>query len=196
MIHYRTMALLKLTPLSTLRTSTYHIPAHNNTPNTTLSNHPLLVYRGVFPSSPSLNSASIESHLADLGVVAPQWRYTMYSQSHFHSTTHELLVISSGRARLLFGGDGNPEGVQLEVQKGDAMLLPAGVAHRLLQDLSGPGGAFEMVGSYPAGAKQWDMCYGDGRADEDHAAIERRIKSLNWFTRDPLYGETGPALQI
>lgn len=119
----------------------------------------------------------------------------MYRQSHFHSNTHELLVISAGRARLLFGGDGNPEGLKLEVQKGDAMLLPAGVAHRLLEDLSGPTGAFEMVGSYPVGAKEWDMCYGDGRAEENYGEIKQRITGLGWFDRDPIYGETGPALQ-
>ncbi|PCH36651.1 hypothetical protein WOLCODRAFT_134308 [Wolfiporia cocos MD-104 SS10] len=190
------MASLKLTPLSALRTSTYHIPAHGHIPNTTLSPHPLLIYHGAFPSSPSLSASAIESHLTRVGVVAPKWRYTMYSQSHFHSTTHELLVVATGRARLFFGGDGNPDGVQLEVSKGDAMLLPAGVAHRLLEDLGGEGGNFEMVGSYPVGAKEWDMCYGDGRPGEDHGKVKERIQALSWFKRDPLYGSEGPALRI
>ena len=56
----------------------------------------------------------------------------MYSQSHFHSTTHEVLVVISGRAKLCFGGEENPERVEAELEKGDVMIVPAGVAHRLL----------------------------------------------------------------
>jgi len=122
----------------------------------------------------------------------------MYQTSHFHSTTHELLVISSGRARLLFGGDGNPDGVTFEAQRGDAILIPAGVAHRLLEDLSSGsklGSSFEMVGSYPVEAEEWDMCYGDGRKGENHEMLWERIKELPWLKGDPIYGEEGPALQ-
>ncbi|CCM04638.1 uncharacterized protein FIBRA_06822 [Fibroporia radiculosa] len=186
----------ELIPLSALRTSTYYIPAHAHNPNTSLAPHPLLIYHGVFRHTPSISASKIESHLTDIGVVVPHWRYTMYRQSHFHSTTHELLAIASGRARLLFGGEGNPDGMKLEVQKGDVMLLPAGVAHRLLEDLGGEGGAFQMVGCYPVGAKQWDMCYGDGRSGENDKEIRRRIISLPWFDRDPVYGDEGPAIHI
>ncbi|KAI0960757.1 hypothetical protein AcV7_000053 [Taiwanofungus camphoratus] len=183
------MPALHITPLAALRTSTYEIPPHAHVPNTSLHNHPLLIYHVVFP--PSSSSSQIESHLSHVGVVVPQWRYSMYRQSHFHSTTHELLVVSAGRARLLFGGDGNPSGVHVEVGKGDAMLVPAGVAHRLVEDMEGEGNAFEMVGSYPVKAAHWDMCY--GREGEDHKGIEERIFALGWFSQDPIYGAEGPA---
>jgi uncharacterized protein YjlB len=85
--------------------------------------------------------------------------------------------------------------VEAVVQKGDAMIVPAGVAHRLLEDLSAQregaaadrtaspseGGSFEMIGSYPPG-KEWDMCY--GRPGEE--ASVQQIKSLGWFERDPI----------
>ncbi|GBE83218.1 hypothetical protein BKA93DRAFT_815450 [Sparassis latifolia] len=186
-----------LTPLTSLRTTRYLIPAHKHIPNTTLHNRPLLIYHSAF-TSPTLNASQIEKHLNQVGIMAPQWRYLMYQTSHFHSTTHELLVISSGCARLLFGGDDNPGAVIVDVQRGDAMLLPAGVAHRLLEDLSSGHGleqSFEMVGSYPLNAEEWDMCYGDGRKGEDQEEIWGRIRKLSWLERDPIYGGEGPALQ-
>ena len=186
--------LLKVNDLSGLRTSTHHIPAHGHIPNTSLAPHPLLIYHTAFARDPIPNPSTIEAHLRRIGAVHPQWRYTMYSESHFHSTTHELLVIFRGAARLLFGGDGNPGAVTYEAKMGDAILVPAGVAHRLLEDLN-EGGKFEMIGSYPVG-KNWDMCYGDGRAGEDAVGIEEKIKAQEWFTKDPIYGDEGPALHI
>ena len=111
----------------------------------------------------------------------------MYSTSHFHSTSHEVLCIASGRAKLCFGGEDNPARLEAELQKGDAIIMPAGVAHRLLEDLSGD---FLMVGSYPKGF-DWDMCY--GRESEEQKV--ENIKDLKWFTRDPIYGDKGPALE-
>ncbi|KIK40818.1 hypothetical protein CY34DRAFT_806815 [Suillus luteus UH-Slu-Lm8-n1] len=126
---------MSVAPLRGLRVSSHLIPSFNLIPNTSLQNYPLIIYHECF--SPSTSAAVIEAHLRSVGVVEPQWRYTMYSTTHFHSTTHEVLCIASGRARLCFG-----------------------VGHRLLQDLDG---GFEMIGSYPKG-KDWDMCY--GREDE------------------------------
>ncbi len=127
----------------------------------------------------------------------------MYSTTHFHSTTHEVLCISSGRAKLCkifqelktvnafiltnpqgFGSEHNPSRLETEIKKGDVIVVPAGVGHRLLEDLDG---GFEMVGSYPKG-KSWNMCYGNAGEKEKIRGIE----SLVWFERDPLYGDEGP----
>lgn len=177
-----------LTPVLSLRVSRYQIPKHGLMPNTSLQNKPLLIYHSAFSSSP-LSASQIETYIRSVGVCAPQWRYTMYSTTHFHSTTHELLVISSGKARLLFGGEGNPGGVKVDVTAGDVILVPAGVGHQLLEDHGG----FEMVGSYPVGAEKWDMCY--GREGDNSKGIEARIRGLGWFDKDPLYGQEGPALE-
>ncbi len=114
----------------------------------------------------------------------------MYSQSHFHSTAHEVLCVASGKARLCCGGEKNPERVEAEVEKGDVMVVPAGVAHRLLEDIDG---GFSMVGSYPIG-KSWDMCY--GRKGEEEEERVKGIWSLGWFENDPIYGKQGPSLQV
>lgn len=67
------------------------------------------------------------------------------------------------------------------------MIVPAGVGHRLLEDLDG---GFKMVGSYPPG-KQWDMCY--GKEGEDKV---KSIEKSGWLEKDPLYGDEGPALEV
>jgi uncharacterized protein YjlB len=67
------------------------------------------------------------------------------------------------------------------------IVVPAGVGHRLLEDLDG---AFQMVGSYPNG-KSWDMCYGKTGEEEK----VKGISDLAWFENDPIYGEKGPALE-
>jgi uncharacterized protein YjlB len=112
----------------------------------------------------------------------------MHPTSHFHSNTHEVLCVCSGSARLCFGGEENPGRVEPVVQAGDVITLPAGVAHRLLDDTS-RGSRFEMVGSCPKGY-DWDMCYGregeEGQVDG--------IGSVPWFDRDPIYGDQGPVL--
>ncbi|KIP05233.1 hypothetical protein PHLGIDRAFT_25184 [Phlebiopsis gigantea 11061_1 CR5-6] len=136
-----------LTPISTLRVSQHTIPKHGFIPNTSVQHIPLTIYHGAF-TSPDLTASQVESHIQSVGVCTPQRRYTMYSQTHFHSTTHELLVVSSGNAKLLF--------VEERVKKGDVILIPAGVGHRLPERSD----RFEMVDSYPAGADKWDICYG------------------------------------
>ncbi|WWD18239.1 hypothetical protein CI109_102689 [Kwoniella shandongensis] len=188
------MPSLTPTPLSALRISSHHIPPYQNFPNTSLNPYPLLIYHSVFPSSASLSARNVEAHLISVGVVKPAWRYTMYQQHHYHSTAHEFLVVVSGSAQLCFGGSVSPENkgkVLADVKKGDAMLVPAGVGHALLQDKDG---GFEMVGSYPTHAERWDMCTGE---DGEKGGEEwKRIKGLKWFDRDPIYGDEGPAVDL
>ncbi|KAJ4389524.1 hypothetical protein N0V93_006994 [Gnomoniopsis smithogilvyi] len=174
--------------LDTLCVTKHFIPAHGRLPNSSILNKPLLVYRSAFIKG---DACAVESHLLSVGVVIPQWRYSMYSTTHFHSTSHEVLCVTSGRAKLCFGGEENPDRVTPIVQAGDVMIVPAGMAHRLLEDMSGTNGGFEMVGSYPKGY-HWDMCYG---LPEDDEKINS-IKSLPWFQKDPIFDEYGPVLDV
>lgn len=96
--------------------------------------------------------------------------------------------MTRGRALLCFGGEENPGRVEAAVEAGDVVVVPAGMAHRLLEDVEG---GFEMVGSYPPG-HSWDMCY--GRAGEEEQV--REIARLVWFGRDPIFGDEGPVLDV
>jgi len=179
-------SVMMINPVESLRLSSFQIPSYQMIPNTSIQKRPLLVYHSAF--RPAAAASEIESHLQKTGVVVPQWRYTMYSTTHFHSTTHEVLAISRGKAKLCFGGEKNAQAVKIVVEQGDVVVVPAGVGHRLLEDLGA--GSFEMIGSYPPG-KQWDICYGQ-------AGEEERVNGINmlaWFERDPIYGDDGPALR-
>lgn len=175
---------MHITPLHALKITQRQIPTFERIPNTSVGFKPLLIYHSAFEGTAS----EISSHLSKIGVVEPQWTYTMYSTSHFHSTVHEVLSVISGRARLCFGFENNPGKFEPTVSKGDVIIVPAGVAHRLIEDLDGN---FKMVGSYPLGTN-WDMCYGSpGETDKSQT-----IKGLDWFRKDPIYGNEGPALNV
>ena len=74
------------------------------------------------------------------------------------------------------------------VESGDVIVVPAGVGHRLLEDVDG---GFVMVGAYPVG-RDWDMCYGK---EGEEGKVEG-IGRLGWFERDPIYGDEGPVLDV
>ncbi|WWC60682.1 uncharacterized protein I303_103258 [Kwoniella dejecticola CBS 10117] len=178
-------------PLNSLRVSKYQIPAYQNFPNTSLRPFPFMIYHSVFPSSTSsVSASSIEAHLRKVGIVEPAWRYTMYTQHHYHSTVDEVLVVYSGAARLCFGGGpANPDKVEVDASVGDVMIVPAGVGHGLLEDKGG----FGMVGSYPKGSGNWDMCTGQKGEKENQWEI---IKNLEWLKGDPIYGDEGPVVNV
>ncbi|KAI0645296.1 RmlC-like cupin domain-containing protein [Trametes meyenii] len=177
--------LLPLTPLAALQVERHQIPAHGLIPNTSIQRLPLIIYRGVFPA-PTPAAEQIESHIVAVGVCEPMWKYQMYADDHYHTTAHELVVVHTGRGRVNFGGEGCQGKVVTEIKAGDAVLIPAGVSHRLVEDLDG---GFEVIGSYAVGAEHWDLCYGKP-GEEEHIA---NIKLLEWFAKDPLYGDGGPA---
>ncbi|KAL4915079.1 RmlC-like cupin domain-containing protein [Aspergillus aurantiobrunneus] len=154
-------------------------------PNTSIQSKPLMIYHQAFDAS----AEGLSKHLEETGEISPSWIYTIYSRTHFHSTSHVGVV--SGSAHLCFGSEESPDRFKPEVSKGDLIIVPAGVGHRLLSDNNGMQGPFKMVGAYPQD-KSWDMCYGQP-GEEDSC---RNIGSLDWFQRDPLYGKDGPALRV
>lgn len=73
------------------------------------------------------------------------WTGGIYDFDHYHRTTHEVLGCISGTALVQFGG---PDGAAVEFQRGDAVVIPAGIAHRCLKASAD----FAVVGAYPGGA--------------------------------------------
>jgi uncharacterized protein YjlB len=142
-------------------------------PNSAL---PLVVYRGVRSGSGERLAVWFEEIFSRNHWPAA-WRYTVYNFTHYHSTCHEVMGIYQGNATLRLG---NSTGVTLEVNPGDALVIPAGVSHRRLE--SSPD--FCAVGAYPRG-QQPDILR--GRPD-DRPTADENIARVSLPTADPVYG--------
>ncbi|OGZ65199.1 MAG: hypothetical protein A3C50_02940 [Candidatus Staskawiczbacteria bacterium RIFCSPHIGHO2_02_FULL_43_16] len=82
-----------------------------------------------------------------------EWLWPVFKRPHYHSTTHEALVVYQGSATLRLGG--HRLGKLVKVSQGDAIVIPAGVAHQAVERTEN----FQVFGFYPVGAKHWDMIY-------------------------------------
>jgi uncharacterized protein YjlB len=140
---------------------------------------PLLVYEEAFHLPHADPAAAIE-RLFQANGWPPAWRFGVFDFHHFHSTAHEVLGAFAGSARLLFGG---PEGVAVTARAGDAIVIPAGVAHKCLA-----AEGFRAVGAYPEGT-DFDMNRGD---PADLPAGRRRVAQVPLPVADPVFGPGGP----
>lgn len=82
------------------------------------------------------------------------WRGEVYDWHHYHPNTHEVLGVPVGQARLQLGG---PMGEIATISAGDAIVLPAGLAHCVLDATED----FFVIGAYPGGARP-DLIRGFG----------------------------------
>jgi uncharacterized protein YjlB len=112
------------------------------------------------------------------------WRDSIYPFHHYHSNTHEVMAITCGQCRVAIGGDKGPE---WQVEAGDILVIPAGVAHRNLESSQD----FKCVGAYPFGA---DYDIRRGLAGERPAADEH-IQKAAFPSRDPVYGPEGALIK-
>lgn len=143
----------------------------------------LLLYRQAL-SLPARDPAVLLETLFASNRWFGSWRDGIYPFHHYHSTSHEVLGVYSGSATVLFGGE---QGITQEIQRGDVVLIPAGVAHKNLSSSDD----FGVVGAYPEG-RPWDMCY--GRPDERPRADDN-IAKVPVPELDPVYGVEGPLRQ-
>ncbi|QEM09982.1 cupin domain-containing protein [Mucilaginibacter rubeus] len=113
------------------------------------------------------------------------WDAGIFTFHHYHSITHEVLGVYSGKAQVQLGGDHGPV---LDLEKGDVLVIPAGVAHRNLSKEND----IAVVGAYPD-ARDYDMNY--GRSGE-RPGVDRRIAQVPMPDHDPLGGRFGELTRI
>ena len=109
---------------------------------------------------------AFEHVLVDNGWL-PQWKDSLYSCHHYHASTHEAIGVLSGSATVQFGG---PSGPELKIQAGDALMIPAGVAHCLKASSQN----FQVIGAYPPGFSP-DMCFGE---EGERPGADKKIKKI------------------
>jgi uncharacterized protein YjlB len=141
---------------------------------------PLLAYKGAL-ELPERDPAALIEDLFQAHGWSGAWRDGIYGFHHYHSTSHEVLGVYQGSARVQFGGD---QGVVLAVERGDVVVIPAGVAHKNL----GSSHDLGVVGAYAHG-RDWDMNY--GKPDERPQADDQ-IAQVPMPEMDPILGQGGP----
>lgn len=119
------------------------------------SHFPVLLNRKAI-SFRGMNAKEAEAMLKEQALKTGwrwDWGWKVFKRPHYHSTTHEALVIFSGNATLQLGG--HRIGKIMKVSQGDTIVIPAGVAHQALERSHD----FWVFGHYPIGAEPWDMMF-------------------------------------
>ena len=141
---------------------------------------PLLLYKQAV-DLPEEGAPELFEELFTANGWPAAWRNGIFEFHHFHSTAHEALGVYAGSATTLLGGKG---GIEVTVERGDVVIIPAGVGHKCLEksdDLA-------IVGAYPTDTGP-DLLKGEPQ--ERPACIEA-IAKVAIPAQDPLYGEGGP----
>lgn len=113
------------------------------------------------------------------------WVGGIHTIHHYHSNTHEVLGVIKGGTTLMLGG-GN--GQKLDIEQGDVLVIPAGVAHKNL----GSENQVLCVGAYPEG-RGYDINYG---ASGERPLVDRNIGSVSIPDTDPIYGKEAGLAKI
>ena len=144
-------------------------------------NLPLIIYRGAIEIKNGASDIEKVFHDNEWG---NSWRNGIFSYHHYHSTAHEVLGIYQGTVKAQLGG---PDGITAELEAGDVVLIPAGVAHKNL----GSSTDFACVGAYPPG-QDYAMNY--GKIGERPSA-DKNIRKVPIPNNDPVEGKQGPLVK-
>ena len=144
---------------------------------------PLLLYPQALAER-ERNSSRLKDLLSESG-WGGSWVDGVFPYHHYHSTSHEVLCVVGGRARITLGGSG---GETIEVEAGDVVVIPAGVGHCNEGSASG----FSVVGAYPRGQENYDLRTGE---EGERPEVLQNIRNVPMPETDPLFGGEGPLLR-
>jgi uncharacterized protein YjlB len=145
------------------------------------ANLPLVLYRNVLAAS---DHDDFEPLFLANG-WGGTWRNGIFPYHHYHSTAHEAIGIARGSLRVQFGGDTGPE---FRLVTGDAVVIPAGVAHRNLENSDD----YLVIGAYPGG-EIWDVHTG---IEGERPRSDTNIRDVELPTTDPVSGSEGPLMRL
>ncbi len=155
----------------------HKIEANGNFPNN--PKYPLMIYKGALLIHPNDTAEVVKNVFAQNG-YSNAWVNGIFDYHHYHSNTHEVLGVFSGKAEVQFGGE---HGVCIELDKGDVVLIPAGVAHKRLSASE----EFKVIGAYPKGV-EYNTLRG---TEEELKEAEKEIAAVPEPESDPVYGSKG-----
>lgn len=156
------------------------IPRNHFFPNN--SHYPFLIYKKAFifsDETPKMVQNFLESNQ-----WCNSWVNSIYDFDHYHSSTHEVLVIFKGCCEVLIGG---PGGETFRIEQGDVIIFPAGVSHKNM----GSSDDFKTIGAYPFNL-EYDMNYGK---ESEHPKVDENIKAVGLPNCDPIFGKDGILFQ-
>lgn len=139
------------------------------------NNLPLLIYKKAL-ILPEEHAATIVEDIFKKNNWTNSWRNGIYDYHHYHSIAHEVLGVYQGNTTAQFGG---PKGITETIEKGDIIIIPAGVAHKNI----GPESNFKCVGAYPDGS-DYDIKKGE---PDDRPEADENIKKVPLPDSDPVY---------
>jgi len=137
-------------------------------------NAPLLLYKNVKQASPD------DANLLTKNGWQYPWTWGIYPFHHYHSVSWEALLCIRGNAVVQVGG---PQGPELEIIRGDLILIPPGVAHKQISERDN----FALLGTYPVGSPSVDTI--KGKPSEKQL---RNISECPIPPSDPIFGKSSP----
>jgi uncharacterized protein YjlB len=146
---------------------------------------PFVLYRGVIDLIGTPNPEDAIERVFRGNLWGDMWRNGIYPYVHYHSMIHEGMGVARGRAKVRFGGG---QGQEIELEKGDVVVLPAGTGHQCLW--ASP--ELVVIGAYPPGGRL-DLCRG---SKADHARALHSIPRVPLPASDPIFGRGGPLVAL
>jgi uncharacterized protein YjlB len=148
------------------------------------SHLPALLYKGAL-DIPILFPGTHVRHLFERNDWSNSWDAGIFEYHHYHSISHEVLGFYRGQAKMQLGG---PKGPKIFVEKGDVLVIPAGVTHKNL----GPENSVGVIGAYPDG-RHYDMNYGK---PGERPGTDENIRNVLVPESDPVLGINGGLTKI